>query len=189
MIIGLSGYAQSGKDTVGRILVKEYGFRRVAFADKIREALYVLNPVIGWIEPARCLIALQDIVDREGWEAAKMYTEVRRLLQRMGTEVGRRFFGENCWIDAAFREVSNIGNTVITDVRFPNEADAIRLGYSGEVWRINRHSAVNMHISETALDAYAFDRVISNTGTIDDLRNTIVNIMDNLLVSSKTPDV
>ncbi len=45
MIIGLTGYAQSGKDTVANILVERYGFTRVAFADKIREFLYETNPM------------------------------------------------------------------------------------------------------------------------------------------------
>ena len=46
MIIGLSGYAQSGKDTVAKVLIEEYGFTRIAFADKIREFLYDLNPQV-----------------------------------------------------------------------------------------------------------------------------------------------
>jgi dephospho-CoA kinase len=40
MIIGLTGYAQSGKDTVANILVENYGYQRVAFADPIRALLY-----------------------------------------------------------------------------------------------------------------------------------------------------
>ena len=47
MIIGLTGYAQSGKDTLANILVENYGYTRVAFADKIREFLYEVNPMVG----------------------------------------------------------------------------------------------------------------------------------------------
>ncbi|MFE2102926.1 hypothetical protein ACFW9W_39100, partial [Streptomyces sp. NPDC059468] len=43
--IGLHGFAGSGKDAVAKILA-DYGYERVAFGDKVREALYVLNPVI-----------------------------------------------------------------------------------------------------------------------------------------------
>mgnify|MGYP006283771541 FL=1 len=43
MIIGLTGYAQSGKDTVASLLVEHYGYERVAFADKIRSFLYEMN--------------------------------------------------------------------------------------------------------------------------------------------------
>jgi 50S ribosomal subunit-associated GTPase HflX len=47
MIIGLSGYAQVGKDTVANILVQHHGYKRVAFADKIRECLFALDPIIA----------------------------------------------------------------------------------------------------------------------------------------------
>ena len=46
MIIGLSGYAQVGKDTVANYLVEKYGFVKVSFADPIREALYKLDPKV-----------------------------------------------------------------------------------------------------------------------------------------------
>ena len=46
MIIGLSGYAQVGKDTVAQILVEEYGYSRIGFADIIRNACYRLNPIV-----------------------------------------------------------------------------------------------------------------------------------------------
>ena len=47
-VIGLTGYAGSGKDTLANILVEEYGFTRIAFADKTKEFLYDLNPGIGF---------------------------------------------------------------------------------------------------------------------------------------------
>ena len=46
MIIGLTGYARSGKDTVAKILVDNYGYKRIAFADKIRELLVEINPIL-----------------------------------------------------------------------------------------------------------------------------------------------
>ena len=46
MIIGLTGYAQSGKDSVADILVKNYGYTRIAFADPIRKLLYETNPAV-----------------------------------------------------------------------------------------------------------------------------------------------
>jgi dephospho-CoA kinase len=47
MIIGLIGYAQSGKDTVANMLVDKFDFERRAFADRIREILYEMNPMVG----------------------------------------------------------------------------------------------------------------------------------------------
>jgi dephospho-CoA kinase len=46
MIVGISGYARSGKDEAAKALV-EMGFERRAFADKLREFLLALNPMVG----------------------------------------------------------------------------------------------------------------------------------------------
>ena len=65
MIIGLTGYAQSGKDTVAKILVENYGFTRIAFADKIREFLYETNPMYDSIVGEPLFVKAK--VDRDGW--------------------------------------------------------------------------------------------------------------------------
>ena len=75
MIIGLSGYARSGKDTVAQVLVEKYGFQRIAFADKIREFLYDLNPRLD--HTLKDSLRLRDIVDVNGWEKAKIHKVVR----------------------------------------------------------------------------------------------------------------
>lgn len=166
----MSGYAQSGKDTSAKFLI-ELGYKRVAFADTLRDALYALNPVVelDWEQEDPRFNAMgervQEVVDKYGWDNAKVgVPEIRALLQRLGTEVGRNLFGENFWVDQAFRKVD--GPTVFTDCRFPNEAEAIKAA-GGEIWRIVRPgtSPVNAHPSETALDGWSFDRYIMNGGT------------------------
>lgn len=168
MIIGLSGYARSGKDTVAELLCLNYEYRRVAFADPIREAILVLNPKLDSITH------VSHRVEDYGWEVTKQDPEVRRLLQVMGTEVGRKMFGNDVWINKALSGLSQEDRVVISDVRFPNEAEAIKkLG--GMVWRINRSnaSAVNGHPSEHAMDTYMFDHVIYNHNSLDDLADEV----------------
>ena len=165
MIIGLSGYAQSGKDTVAQILVDNYGFTRLAFADKIRDFLYEVNPMVG-CSPSGYL---KELVDLEGWEKAKQAPQVRRLLQDLGL-AARKMFGDDFWINQTFND-TNLGDLyVITDVRFMNEADAIKLS-AGQVWRVTRPNvtAVNGHVSETELDDYPFDHFVKNDGDVKDL--------------------
>jgi len=89
MIIGLSGYARSGKDTIAEILIMNYGFKRLAFADNIRKAIIKLDPILS--NGQRISGSVREI----GWEPTKANTEVRRLLQVFGTEVGREMFGED----------------------------------------------------------------------------------------------
>jgi hypothetical protein len=172
MLIGLSGYARSGKDATAELLCLNYEFKRLSFADPMRNAIYKLNPICS--ERGR----VADVVDEYGWEIAKATPEVRRLLQVFGTEVGREMFGGNFWIDQAFKQIDPAANVVIADVRFPNEADAIK-ARGGTVIRINRHnlSAVNGHKSEHALDNYMFDHVIYNDGTLDDLADNVFMLM------------
>ena len=171
-IIGLSGYARSGKDTVADILVRDYGFVKVSFAEPMRDALYALNPRIGYGS------SLQNIIDEYGWDGYKLFPEfdeIRELMQRLGTEVGRKMFGESFWVMAAegimLNHLNDGKNVVFTDVRFPNEAAMIEEYNDGEVWRVRRPGVfpANDHVSETGMDDYEFDAYIDNNGTLEDL--------------------
>jgi dephospho-CoA kinase len=168
MIIGLSGYAQSGKDTVAELLCLNYGYKRISFALPMRDAIYTLNPLIE----GRSRIA--DVIEEYGWDVAKANPEVRRLLQVFGTEVGRGMFGENFWVDQAFKRAEEYERVVFSDVRFPNEAQAI-IKKGGQVWRVQRegHKPVNLHASETAMDNWRFDDLILNHGSLDDLADEV----------------
>lgn len=167
MIIGLTGYAQSGKDSVANILVENYGYQRVAFADPIRKLLYEMNPTVkdgGY--------RVQGVVDGYGWDVAKTaFPEVRTLLQTLGVGA-RKTFGDMFWVQQALRQVHFEGNFVITDVRYPNEAKAIREYDDSQIWRIKRTgiNPVNTHASETAMDGEKVDQIFLNNGTLDDLK-------------------
>lgn len=167
MIIGLTGYAQSGKDSVANILVSNYGYTRVAFADPIRELLYQMNPAVkdgGY--------RVQSTVDAYGWDVAKTaFPEVRNMLQNLGVGA-RKTFGDMFWVQQALRLIQFDGNYVITDVRYPNEAKAIREYDNAQIWRIKRSGIipVNAHASETAMDGENVDQIFVNNGTLDDLK-------------------
>jgi len=170
VIIGLSGVARAGKNTVADYLSEHHGYKQVSFADPIRDALYKLNPIVTY--SAHENISLQYVVDHEGWEFAKSYTEIRRLLQVFGTEVGREMFGKDIWITKALEGVEFSDRVVVTDVRFPDEAEAIKSLF-GEVWRIDRGLPINDHISENALRNWQFDATFDNNGTIPDLTRKV----------------
>ena len=167
MIIGLSGYARSGKDTVAGMLIGLHGYENRAFADGVREFLLHLNPIL---EDGH---RLNELIYDYGWEYAKARTEVRRLLQELGLGV-RNFFGENTWVDRAMAGVSSSQKVVFTDVRFPNEADMIK-SLGGEVWRIQRPGVapINNHPSESAMDNWQFDKMIINSAGMEGLKQQI----------------
>lgn len=175
MIIGLTGYAQSGKDTVAKILVDNYGYTRIAFADKIREFLYETGPDY-----------VKFLVDEAGWEKAKQNQAVREMLQNTGVGA-RKVFGEGFWVHEAMKTMLKDPrpdlNYVVTDVRFLNEADMIRANH-GHLWRIERIgvAAVNSHVSETQMDGYPVDQTFINNGTLEDLEALVKARMVGLLV-------
>lgn len=119
----------------------------------------------------------------------------REILQKLGTDVCRAIH-PNTWINATMNDYDPsplaayhtdyknlVPNWIITDVRFPNEADTV-VEKGGFLIRINRpgygtsmYALANDHESETALDAYNFDIVISNDGTITDLISKIYEVL------------
>ncbi len=173
MIIGITGYAQHGKDTVGDILVRNHGYSKVALADKVREFALAVDPLISWnnhVDPLSKLVSLY------GWDNAKQRRHVRHLLQRIGTEAGRGVLGEDVWINALFAQMKSDGNYVITDVRFPNEAKRI-IHSGGEMWRVVRPGFDNgigtEHESERHIATLPVSYEIINDGSVKDLERHV----------------
>lgn len=166
-LIGLLGRARSGKDTFARGLIAR-GYQRVAFADALRTSLLKTNPLVAssWNDgiPRR----LSVLVHSFGWEGLKSGeygAEVRRLLQHHGVAI--REIDPDFWVTAAIGRVGTPDGVVVTDVRFPNEAETIQ-ERGGILVRVVRPSLVTpktAHISETALDDYPTDFTVRNSGT------------------------
>jgi hypothetical protein len=131
-IIGITGYAQHGKDSLaaGLGLV---GYERMAFADELKAMALDINPIVGYDE-----YHLADLLEDVGWEDAKRWPEVRRFLQELGTRA-REHIGPDVWVRALERKwlATGVTNMVIPDVRFPNEADWVHR-HGGYMVRIHR---------------------------------------------------
>ena len=169
LMVGFSGYARSGKDSAGAAL---QGWHHASFAAKLKAFLYAVNPPIVQND---VVYQLARLVDAYGWEKVKDdFPMSRTLLQRTGTDAGRKVLWDNVWVDAAMRDLTD-DRVFFTDCRFPNEADAIRAG-GGIVVRVDRPGVGpglddkgEVHVSEVALDDYAFDARIVNDGSLGDL--------------------
>lgn len=120
-IVGIMGNGiGSGKTTVANYLVKEYGFTRVPLAKKLKEAVIALDPTL---EDG---VRLSRLLEKRNFEDVKRDShELRRYLQRMGTEVGREQFGAYFWINLWLKEAEKHRKVVVDDVRFLNEAETI----------------------------------------------------------------
>lgn len=174
----------SGKDELGKHLVT-LGYQRFAFADGIREDLHKLNPLVQM--DSGTTYRLAELVDEFGWDSAKRGSQdVRGLLQRYGSEVGREGFGQRCWIHRLDRRVRESGaeKIVITDVRFSNELEYLRT-FDCSLWFVERpgYGVVNNHASERQYEMLKriADEVVVNDGTTDAL---LVKAAANLYLSA-----
>lgn len=178
-LIAITGYARSGKDTIAEHLIAQHGFQRVSFADEVREAALALDPIVQINLRIGVPVRLSSVVSRDGWDAAKAIPEVRRTLQRLSTEAGKNFHGDDIWVRLAAPKVYDLWESgtsaVITDLRFPNEVDWVH-SIGGQVWKVQRpvtdasltgENAV--HATESHIDSIRADTVIDNDAGLDTL--------------------
>lgn len=171
ILIGLTGAAGVGKDTVADYLVTRYGFEKKSFAGPLKRVLLEMDPIIGAdLRYPYTMIHLSDALQQYGEDAVKdVYPLYRRYLQRLGTE-GIRAIEPNFWLDAAMRELDYSRKYVFTDVRFPNESAAI-MNERGTVWQIDgprRRKAVP-HSSESYAGHMGEEHLLLNNGSMDKL--------------------
>ena len=115
---------------------------------------------------------------------------VRELLQKLGTEAMRDRLHENVWVNALFadykltRPNSSLGdlsltmpNWIITDMRFPNEMEAVKERDGITIKVVRPGTATGNHPSEIALDDAKFDYEIINDGTIEELVKKVKDIL------------
>jgi len=169
-LLGLTGQPGAGKNTAADYLVEHHGFVQVAFADPIRQAALTLDPFVG------TFYRLSEVVAMVGWDQAKVrYPESRRILQTLGTELGRDLHGPDVWVSMIFQKIDALAAgqpVVITDVRFRNEAEAL-WGRGGTLVRLRRQQdhrpEVLAHRSETESAALIADAEIFNETSRADL--------------------
>ena len=181
-LIALCGAAGAGKDTVADMLPA----RKLAFADalyrEVAEAWGVEQHVLRCREtkekPLEALAVdlCNDATFREDfakhWPA--MPRSPRQILQWWGDY--RRAQDRKYFVDATTLAIVDcLDDVVITDVRFPNEAAMVRqLG--GQIWQIKRpgyEAGGTGHASDNDGSEFGPDRVVLNSGSLEDLRATV----------------
>lgn len=171
--------SESKPNSLGILKGRTTTWCRKSFAEKLRCCLYIItgdNRIFALDDETKN--SLSNIKDAEG-----NYYTIRQLLQKFGTEVGRNI-SPNLWVDALMNDYIEAKSNgyeedwIVTDVRFENEAEAIREN-GGILIRLNRNTGFNdQHSSETALDDYKnFDLIIDNNGTLDELIDKVYNFM------------
>jgi len=204
MIIGLCGFQGSGKDTVGDILVKNHGFVKLSFGSVLKDTVASL---FGWERDMLEGSTPESRVWRETVDdfwSFKLDLEgftPRQALQMIGTDVLRKHFNSNIWVDIVENKISKLIQTnpsiniVITDCRFTNELSMIKNFPNSQIVYVKRkepewfeqfrsgdRSCIELktiHPSEIEWMGFSFDKIINNNGHIEKLELDILILCEN----------
>lgn len=171
VIIGFGYRAKSGKDTAGQHLVANYGFTRIANADALKEVVSIITG--------------ENAHDPEFKQSPTcLGVSGGSALQIIGVALRDKF--PDIWIKASGLEQTArfVDRVVVTDVRFQNEADAVK-SLGGILVRINRPGfAGDSHTSEISGDTIKWDHVIDNVGTLAEFEAKVDEFIRPLLATS-----
>jgi hypothetical protein len=190
MIIGICGLIGSGKDSVADILVQEKNFKKISFADKLKDGVAT---VFGWdrsMLEGKTSNSRNWREEKDDFWSAELGKDIspRLVLQLFGTECMRQGFYDGVWVSLVKKHIIDNPkqNFVIPDVRFPNEANMIK-SIHGEVWRMRRGpdpvwfrmyqdlgiEPTEVHESEWAWANTNFNKILDNNGTLLELRSQV----------------
>jgi hypothetical protein len=201
MIIGLTGFIGSGKDTVANMLC-ELGATQESFASPVKD---VCASVFGW---DREHLEGDTVESRDFRETPDMFWTrklgidnftPRLALQLIGTDIMRNHFNSDIWISSLEYRLRKSTNNIIvvSDARFQNELNLIK-SMGGKVLTVVRdelpewHNIAvkankgdvparhtmntrfkSVHASEWSWVGFDFDQVLDNTGSLEDLKKQV----------------
>jgi hypothetical protein len=206
MIVGISGFINSGKSTVASHLTDVYKFRKDSFATSLKDACAALfdwprEMLEGDTRESR---EWREIPD--AWWSNKLSIEnfsPRLALQLIGTDSLRNHFNEGIWFMTLENRVRKNPeqHVVISDVRFPNEVKFIQ-DQGGIMIRVDRgappvwfetalkankgnslakgvmtQTYSSAHFSEWAWVGQKYDYVLNNDSTLEDLKMQVEEIV------------
>jgi hypothetical protein len=171
-IIGITGKKFSGKDTLAKYFIDKYGYKRIAFADVLKD---ICKTIFNFSD---------DQLYGNKKEEEDIYWKItpRKVLQFIGTELFRNqignilpLIGDKIWIESVRKQILLNENQkyIITDIRFQNELDMVtELG--GMTMKIRRDNLVyDTHDSEINISTFIVDHEIENNNTIEELHEKI----------------
>ena len=174
LIVGITGAARSGKDSIGAWAAAR-GAHRDWFARPIKEALDAMFGLTWevWENP-----------ELKEAKIPALGKSPRELAQLLGTEWGRELVHQDCWVIALGLRTSTAQTRdralFIPDVRFENEATWIR-AQGGIILHVRRPGAdgnvgVKGHASEAGVGFQPGDILIDNNESIEALHFKLEHI-------------
>lgn len=172
-LIALTGYARSGKDTTGQILVDHYGFERRAFGDVLKAIAEDTNPIIEvgkgneFVETYRASVS--ELLECYGdWEQVKDHCpEARQYLVDLGNSMRKRIPGIEVF--GALAGTKPGANVVLTNVYHPEEIAEIQ-SMGGKVIRVLRPGYGPANEDEANTAKAPVDATVYNDGSVEKLQ-------------------
>lgn len=182
MLIGITGHKFAGKSTVANMLSQILGYETCSFADKLKDVTCILSG---------CTREQLEDYDFKENELVPDYLRpyclnaekptYRAFLQHFGSEV-MRGANDNIWIDCTLSKCGE--NAIISDVRFPNEAKAIR-ERGGLIVKVVRDGVASKdtHSSEKNVENIAGNIIVFNDGSLEHLK-AMVDMLAKLIITN-----
>lgn len=186
MIIGLIGYAGSGKDTTADYLVENYNFTKLSFGSILKD---VVASLFSWPRELLEGDTNESRIFRETkdeWWSKELNMEVtpRKMFQMIGTDIMRNHFHTDIWLLALKKKLTQYENVIITDIRFINEYDFVK-NLGGIIIKIVRPNiSILNHSSELNIDNFEYDYSIINNNDMTCLLFRINKLIKELLNKS-----
>lgn len=168
MLIGISGLAGSGKSTVAKYLVEEYGFTEVSFAAILKNMLATM----GLPEPSNRNDKEKNV---EGFDFSW-----RHAAQCLGDEYGRKCLDQNIWVKMTMRNLEEGKDYVFSDIRYDNEASAIECKGGINIKLEGRSVDLGncaKHASEAGISEHLIHYTFNNSGGIDYMKSWIDDLV------------
>lgn len=187
-VVGITGTLNSGKD-VAATAFTDRGYVRLSFADPLKDVVHRIFKI-----PTEIL-----------WgDSSKRDTRTRKILQELGTDFARRYDAD-VWVKRTMERIRALGEretdplglldftyapakVVVPDVRFPNEAQALREEFDATLIRVYRPEAskgkeedVVAHASETSVEKIPkklYTYTLRNYGTLDEFKLEAKNLAE-----------
>lgn len=159
-LIGLTGQAGCGKDTIARFLCDTQEFRQIALADPIRDGIEAMFRI------SREFLVDRDLKERSLRQVFGFDKSPRQLMQTLGTEWGRNMIDPNIWLNIAKTKIEfnkrlsatknlHLNGIVVSDIRLEGEAKWLR-AQGGIIWHIRRPNNPRFtapgHVSEIPVE-------------------------------------
>lgn len=187
MIIGLCGFARSGKSTAAEYLEKNHGFKRVNFKDALVAEMKENFPdLLDEIAYAVDMLNQYETGIGESTPTVELFLTkprlMRALMQNYGTDV-RRKDNPNYWAKKWVEKVKQTkGNIVVDDVRFFNELSSLT-ELDGVLVRVKRPDITTggTHQSEKEQELFCEDYTIEGVANSHDaIYEQLEELLDNI---------